>query len=173
MSGRVTRDAVGPEQQAVANSYGMYLTPAFAGMKGDSTEDQVATFAAAGNIGFGLVVGRTAPHLLSIQVGGANPVGIALHDHTVASRGGYMQYDAVSVLEKGKAWCQVTPADAANVDDGIYVFADPVTGMVGTLTGAALPKAIFRSKAIDVYDITYTTTTKIALVELAYGLAVG
>jgi hypothetical protein len=173
MSDRVVERDAAPEQQAVANSYAAYLNVAFAGMKGDSTEDQVATFAAASNIGFGLVVGRTAAHLLTVQVGGANPVGISLHDHLVASRGTYTQYDAVSVLEKGKAWCQVTPADASAVDDGIYVFADPATGMVGTLTGAALPKAIFRSKAIDVYDITYTTTTKIALVELAYGLAVG
>ena len=173
------RGLVGPERQdvvnpqAIANSYGLYLTPAYAGMKGNSMEDYVETFAAAGNIGFGLVVGRTAPHLLTIQAGGANPVGVSLHDHTVASRGQYMQYDAVSVMSQGAVWCQVTPADAGAVDDGIYVFADPATGMVGTITGAALPKAVFRSKAIDVYDITYTTTTKIALVQLSYGLAVG
>lgn len=160
------------EPQAVANSYGMYLTPAFAGMKGDSTEDQVATFAASAAIGFGLVVSRTAPHLKTILVGGPTVVGVALHDHTVASRGGYMQYDAVSVMEKGKVWCQVTPGDASAVDDGIYVFADPATGMVGTITGAQLPNAVFRSKAVDVYDITYTTTTKVALVELHYGLAI-
>jgi hypothetical protein len=157
----------------VTNPYAIYLSPAFAGMKGNAMEDYVETFAANGPIGFGLVVGRTAPHLLTVQVGGANPVGVSLHDHTVASRGGYLQYDAVSVMSQGAVWCQVTPADASSVDDGIYVFADPATGMVGTATGAALPKAVFRSKAIDVYDITYTTTTKIALVQLSYGLAVG
>jgi hypothetical protein len=153
--------------------YGNYMNPAFAGMKGDSTEDQVATFAANAAIGFGLVCSRTAAAALTVVAGGTIPIGVSLHDHTIASRGGYMQYDAVSILEKGKAWCQV--ADPVNVVDGAYVAFD-ATGKVQFTTGAGftvLPKAVFRSAAIDVYDITYSTTTKVALVELNYGLAVG
>ena len=156
--------------------YGNYMNPAFAGMKGDSTEDQVASFAANASFGFGLVCCRTATGALTIGAGGPAPlvVGVSLHDHTIASRGGYMQYDAVSILEKGKAWCQVA-ADAANIVDGAAVAYEAATGKVQfTPTGmVVLPKAVFRSAAIDVYDITYSTTTKVALVELNYGLAVG
>ena len=89
-------------------------------------------------------------------MGGANPVGIALHDHLIGSRAGYHQYDAVSVLTRGKAWCQVAPGAEAPIDDGIYVGFDPATGMVNSTGGAVLPNAVFRSKAIAVYDITYT-----------------
>lgn len=171
--GPTPRD-VGPEQQVITNSYGMYLNPAFAGMKGNSMEDYVETFAANANIGFGLVVGRTAPASLTVQVGGATPVGISLHDHTVASRGGYTQYDAVSVMSQGAVWCQVG-TDPANIVDGAYVAYETATGkVVFTPTGnTVLPKAVFRSAPIDVYDINYVTTTKIALVQLSYGLAVG
>ena len=165
---------IGPEQQLVTNSYLQYLSPAFAGMKGNSMEDYVETFAANANIGFELVVGRTAPALLTIQAGGPTPVGVSLHDHTVASRGGYVQYDAVSVMSQGAVWCQVG-ADASNIADGAYVAYETATGkVVFTPTGnTVLPKAVFRSAAIDVYDINYVTTTKIALVQLSYGLAVG
>ena len=165
---------IGPEQQLVANSYAIYLSPAYAGMKGNAMEDYVETFAASANIGFGLVVGRTAPALLTIQAGGATPVGVSLHDHLVASRGGYVLGDAVSVMSQGAVWCQVG-TDASNIVDGAYVAYETATGkVVFTPTGnTVLPKAVFRSAAIDVYDITYTTTTKVALVQLSYGLAVG
>jgi hypothetical protein len=156
------------------NPYHMYLQPAYAGMKGDSMDDNVDTFACFSvPIPFGVVVGRTAPHLLTVQPGGADPVGISLHDHTVASRGSYTEFDAVSTLTRGRAWCKVIAADAAAIEDGIYVTFDPATGEVGSATGTPLPNAVFRTKAIDVYDITYTTTTPIALVEMHYPLAVG
>lgn len=166
----------GPEvdPQIITNSYSIYLNPAMAGMKGNSMEDYVETFAANAAIGFGLVVGRTAPAALTVQAGGATPVGVSLHDHTVASRGGYFQYDAVSVMSQGAVWCQVG-ADVSNIVDGAYVAYETATGkVVFTPTGnTVLPKAVFRSAPIDVYDINYTTTTKIALVQLSYGLAVG
>jgi len=173
MSDRVEREVTnGPtiEPQVVANLYASYMSVAFAGMKGDSMDDNVDTFACAANpIGFGLVVGRTAPFVLTIQPGGTAPVGISLHDHIIASRGGYAQYDAVSVMNRGKVWCQCSAA--TNVEDGTYVRFDPATGQVNT-TGTILSNAVFRSKAISVYDITYTTTTLIALVEMHYGLAI-
>ena len=160
--------------QAVANSYAFYLSPAFAGMKGDAMDDNVDTFACAvpTGFGFGIVVGRTAPHLKTIHIGGTDPVGISLHDHLIASRGQYMQYDAVSVMTRGRGWCQVLDADASAVDDGVYVTFDAATGQVGSVTGTKLPAAVFRSKAVAVYDITYTNTTNIALVELHYPFAV-
>ena len=168
------RDIINP-LAVPANPYGLYLQPAFAGMKGDSMDDNVDTFACGAGllIGFGLVVGRTAPALLTVQAGGPTPVGISLHDHIIGSRNSYVQYDAVSVMNRGKVWCQV--ADPTNILDGVYVQYEATTGKVQAGTGAgfnALPKAIFRSSAIAVYDITYTTTTNIALVELHYGLSV-
>jgi hypothetical protein len=177
MSDRIMeRDAGDPEinPQVVANSYAQYLSVAFAGMKGDSMDDNVDTFACATNpIGFGLVCSRTVAGALTIAQGGAIPIGVSLHDHTIASRGGYIQYDAVSVMNRGKVWCQVG-TDTANIVDGAYVAYETATGKVlFTPTGnTVLPKAIFRSGVVAVYDITYTTTTNIALVELHYGLSV-
>jgi hypothetical protein len=77
-------------------------------------------------------------------------------------------------MSQGAVWCQVG-ADASNIVDGAYVAYETATGkVVFTVAGnTVLPKAVFRSAAIDVYDINYTTTTKIALVQLSYGLAVG
>jgi hypothetical protein len=170
---RDSREGPEVEPQIITNSYAGYLNPAFAGMKGDAMDDNVDTFAASAAIGFGLVVSRTVAAALTVAAGGAIPVGVSLHDHTVASRGGYAQYDAVSVMNRGKVWCQV--ADPTNVVDGAYVAFEAATGKVQFTTGAgfnALPKAIFRSAAIAVYDINYTTTTNVALVELHYGLSV-
>jgi hypothetical protein len=134
-------------------------------------EDNVETFAATAPIGFGLVVGRTAPHQLTVQAGGADPVGISLSDALIASRGGYTQYDAVSVMTRGRVWCQAADPTAA-MEDGIYAFYDPATGKVA-MAGTQIPNAVFRGKAVAVYDITYTTTTNIVEVELHYPLAVG
>ncbi len=156
-----------------ANPYGAYLQPAFAGMKGDSAEDNVATYAASDFIGFGLVVGRTAHGAKTIAVGGTMPVGISVHDHIIGSRNSYIKYDAVSVMDRGKVWVQVD--DATNIEDGVYVSYDPATGICtagGVGGGTLLPNAIFRGQAIEVMDITYEIATNIALVELHFGLAV-
>lgn len=167
------RDVVINPLAAPANPYGLYLQPAFAGMKGDSMDDNVDTFAAGGIIGFGLVVSRTVAAGKIIAAGGAIPVGVSLHDHIIGSRNSYIQYDAVSIMNRGKVWCQVG-TDTANIVDGAYVAYETATGkVVFTPTGnTVLPKAVFRSAPIAVYDITYSTTTNIALVELHYGLSV-
>src|SRR6187399_3121255 len=110
---RETREGEdGPEinPTLVTNLYTPYLNPAYAGMKGDSMDDNVDTFACGvAPIGFGLVVTRTASGLLTVLAGGPAPLlaGVALHDHIIAAKGGYTQYDAVSVMNRGKVWCQV------------------------------------------------------------------
>jgi hypothetical protein len=153
-----------------ANPYGAYLQPAFAGMKGDSAEDNVATYAASDRIDFGVVVSRTEAGKRTVMQGGTIPVGISVHDHIIGSRNSYIQYDAVSTMDRGKVWVQV--GDIANVADGVYVMYDPATGMCAAGLGTLLPNAIFRSEAIEVMDVTYEIATNIALVELHYGLAV-
>jgi hypothetical protein len=117
-----------------------------------------------------------APFDLKVQAGGAAMVGIALHDHIIGSRGGYIQYDAVSVLTRGRVWAKVS--DAANVEDGVYVAYDPATGEVtaGGAAGTKLLNAVFRSKAVALPDVNEVVwgdgaLTLGAVVELHYPFA--
>jgi hypothetical protein len=144
------------------------------GMKADSMDDNVDTFAAAAPIPVGVVVSRVAPADMKVQAGGAAMVGIALHDHIIGSRGGYLQYDAVSVLTRGRVWAKVS--DATNVEDGTYVHYDPATGMVAAGTGTKLINAVFRSKAVPLPDVNQVvwgdgTSPLGAIVELHYPFA--
>ncbi|MCQ9124353.1 structural cement protein Gp24 [Rodentibacter caecimuris] len=136
--------------------YDQLQQKAFAGMKGDSRYDLVESFAAENEIPFGAVVtqGTTTNQ---VKLGGTSPLGIALHSHAVI--GGYVQFDAVSVLRKGVAWCVVKDGEA--VTAGGAVNFDPVSGKVAN-TGTALPNATFKSDAVDCGKYG-----KFALVELA------
>lgn len=131
---------------------------AFAGMKADSRFDTVETFAAETDIPFGVVVTiGTKP--TQAKLGGAKAVGIALHTHTKAIGVDYAQYDAVSVLTRGVAWCKVKGEEAVT-ERGAVQF-DAATGEVSDSAGTALTNAIFRSGVVTLKD-----KTKIALVEL-------
>lgn len=129
---------------------------AFAGMKADSRNDTVETFAAESAVPFGTVVTvGTKPS--QVKLGGTAAVGVALHSHTVV--GGYQPFDAVSVLTRGVVWCQVKGEEA--VTERGEVQFDPATGEVSNTAGTALPNAVFRSGAVK--TMKYGT---IALVEL-------
>jgi hypothetical protein len=160
-------------QSVTAGPYHAYQGQAIIGMKADSMDDNVDTFAAAAPIPVGVVVSRVAAFDMKVQAGGTAMVGIALHDHIIGSRGGYIQYDAVSVLTRGRVWAKVK--DATNVEDGVYVHYDPATGEVGT-TGTKLVNAVFRSKAVPLPDVNEVvwgdgTSPLGAIVELHYPLA--
>lgn len=160
-------------QTVSTGPYSVYQSQAMIGMKADSMDDNVDTFAAAAPIPFGVVVSRVAPFDQKVQAGGAAFVGIAIHDHVIGSRGGYLQYDAVSTLTRGRCWAKVK--DATNVDDGVYVHYDPATGEVGT-TGTKLLNAVFRSKAVSLPDVNEVVwgdgnLSLGAVVELHYPLA--
>lgn len=153
--------------------YSAYQSQAMVGMKADSMDDNVDTFAAAAPIPVGVVVSRTAAFAQTIQAGGTTQVGISLHDHTIGSRGGYIQYDAVSVLTRGRVWAKLS--SATNVDDGVYVHYNPADGTCAA-TGTKLMNAVFRSKAASLPDATQVVwgtgvTTLAAVVELHYPLA--
>jgi hypothetical protein len=153
--------------------YSAYQSQAMIGMKADSMDDNVDTFAAAAPIPVGVVVSRVAPFDLKVQAGGTAMVGIALHDHTIGSRGGYIQYDAVSVLTRGRCWVRLS--SATNVDDGVYVHYNPADGTCAA-TGTKLLNAVFRSKAASLPDASQVVwgsgvTTLGAVVELHYPLA--
>ena len=91
--------------------YANYMAPAFIGMKADSMDDNVDTFAASAAIGVGVAVQRTAAGAITVKAGAVSSalcVGIALHDHIVGYNGGYRQFDAVSVLTRGRVWADVS-----------------------------------------------------------------
>lgn len=105
---------------------------AFAGMKGDSGDDRVETFAAESVIPFGTIV-TVGTKPTQAKLGGAVAVGIALHSHAVAKQ--YEKFDAVSVMMRGLAWCAVK-GDEAVTERGDVKF-DPATGLVSDAAGTA------------------------------------
>jgi len=147
-----------------------FYAQAMPGMKADSMDDNVDTFACGATaIGFGLVVSRTVAAGMTVAPGGTAPLalGIALHDHVIASRGGYTQYDAVSVLRRGRAWCVVD--DGTGVVDGAGVFFTTATGKVNTVgTNVALANAVFRSPPASVFDLLGGAAVLVAVVEMHY-----
>jgi len=144
------------------------MAPAFVGMKADSMDDNVDTFAASTTIDIGIAVQRTAAGALTIKAGHSTTlgVGVALHDHVVAYNGGYRQYDAVSTLTRGRAW--VALSDKTGVADGAAAKADATTGKFSNSGTLAVTNAVFRSPAISLLNIDGVTTTDAAIVELHY-----
>ena len=148
-----------------------FYAQAFAGMLADSTDvKDVNTFACDVNpIPFGVVVGRTAANSMKVGVGGTMPVGLSIHDHLIASRGQYNQYDAVSVLTRGRAWA-LLDATTTGVLDGAPVYFVPATGAASaTATGnTAIPRAIFRSPPASVFNLLGGAAVNVAVIEFNY-----
>jgi len=151
------------------STYANYMAPAFIGMKADSMDDNVDTFACgAANVDVGVAVKRTAASALTVANGASVTlgVGISLHDHIIGYYGTYRQYDAVSVLTRGRVWAAVS--DATGVADGVACKADPTTGKfltTGTVA-VAVTNAVFRSAAISLLNVDGVTTTLGAVIEL-------
>lgn len=128
---------------------------AYAGMKADLGYDDVETYAAAGNIRPGVIVGDTTDDRI-VAGPGTRIRGLALHTHTIPREGGYREFDAVSVLRVRRAWALVSTGGAVTKDGPVKCAAD---GSVSDGGAAAVPNAVFRSGAVDV------SGGKIALVE--------
>ena len=137
------------------------MDKARAGMKADAGYDRVESFPAAGDIRFGHVVGVNASGNV-VEGAGTRIAGIALHTHTKID--GYVQYDDVSVLTRGLAWCPVV--DSGTVTDGGAVEINAGGEVQDADAGTALPNAVFRSGAETMSD-----GTVLALVELAHPFA--
>jgi len=149
--------------------YANYMAPAFIGMKADSMNDNVDTFAASTLIPVGVAVQRTAAGALTTKAGAASAalfVGVSLHDHMAGYNGGYRTGDAVSVLTRGRAWVLVD--DPTAVIDGAACKVTAATGAFNTTGTIAVTNAVFRSGAIDLLNVDWTTYTKGAVVELHY-----
>lgn len=136
--------------------YDPFQQKAFAGMKGDSRYDLVESFAAESAVPFGTIVTQ-GTKITQVKLGGTVPVGIALHSHAVV--GEYAQFDAVSVLRQGVAWCVAKEGETLTA--GSAVKFDPATGKL-TQNGTAFPNAVLKTDVIDCGQYG-----KLALVELA------
>jgi hypothetical protein len=121
------------------------------------------------NIQFGVVCSRSAAASMKVVPGGTLPVGISVHDHLIASRGGYTQYDAVSVLSRGRIWAKCD-ATLTGIVDGAPLYFVPATGAVSaTATGnTAIPKAVFRSAPASIFDMLGGAAVNVAVVEFNY-----
>lgn len=153
----------------MSGTYANYMAPAFVGMKADSMDDNVDTFACgSANVDVGVAVQRTAAAALTCKNGASATlgVGVSLHDHIIGYYGSYRQYDAISVLTRGRAW--VALADGTGVADGVAAKADPTTGKFSTTGTLAVTNAVFRSGPINLLNIDGVTTTLGAIVELHY-----
>jgi len=153
----------------MSGTYANYMAPAFIGMKADSMDDNVDTFACGSvNVDIGVAVQRTAAGALTCKNGASATlgVGVSLHDHIIGYYGTYRQYDAISVLTRGRVW--VALADGTGVADGAAAKADPTTGKFSTTGTLAVTNAVFRSGPISLLNIDGVNTTLGAIVELHY-----
>lgn len=141
--------------------YDDYMQPAFAGMKADSGNDRVESFAATAAVPFGVVVTGTGE---TVAAGGADTVrGISLHSHAVAGSE-YAEKECVSTMTRGLCWARVTEGQAATAEGAVYFAA--ADGTVSDLnTGTALTNAVFRGDKITADGVD------IALVELHHPFA--
>lgn len=119
---------------------------AYAGMKADLGFDDVETYAAAGNIRPGVIVGDTTGERI-VAGPGTRIRGLALHTHTIPRDGGYREFDAVSVLRVRRGWALVTAGGAVTKDGPVKCAADGTVSDGGT---TLVPNAVFRSGAVDV-----------------------
>lgn len=123
------------------------MDPAIPGMKVDSGDDRVETFAAGAPIPFGRVVASDPDEIVGLPAGAYTLMrGAALQTHT---RAAYGQFDAVSVLTQGLAWLECA-SDAA-LDGALTVDAEgrAVAG------GAPVPRAVVRGPVATLKDGRY------------------
>ncbi len=132
------------------------MEPAYAGMKADLGYDDVETYAAAGAIAPGVIVGDTTDERI-VAGPGSRIRGLALHTHTIPREGGYREFDAVSVLRVRRGWAKVAAGGAVTKDGPVRCAAD---GTVSDGGATGVPNAVFRSGAVEV------SGGKIALIEL-------
>lgn len=123
------------------------MQKAFPGMKADAGFDRVESFPAGGNVRFGRVCGVNASGAV-VEGGGTRIAGIALHTHTKIDN--YVQYDDVSVLTRGLAWCSVI--DGGTATNGTAVEFNAAGEVQDFSAGTAYPNAVFRSDAVTLND---------------------
>ena len=116
-------------------AYGDKKDIGFAGMKADSGDDRVDSYAAAGAIPFGRVA--TANYAAgTVAIGGAG-TGITVHTHVKPD--GYKDKDNVGIMVFGNIWAEIKKGET--VTSGSKVKFEAATGLIAA-TGADLKGAI-------------------------------
>ncbi len=140
--------------QTDAASYGHTLTKAEAGAKYDISPDVVSTKSAEEAVAFGLAVthGTDAEKQCEVVDNAADTfLGVALKQQTVVvangATPGYAVNDAVSILEQGKVWVEVT----SDVTAGAAAYVDVSNGKFTDVSTSnlAVPGGKFETSAVS------------------------
>ena len=134
-------------------AYGDKKDIGFAGMKADSGDDRVESYAAAGAIPFGRVA--TANYAAGTVAIGGTGTGITVH--TYVKPNGYQDKDNAGIMVFGNIWAAIKTGDA--VTAGSKVKFEASTGLIASI-GADLKGAII--VAVE----TLNDGSKIAQVQL-------
>ncbi|MBC3540651.1 hypothetical protein ACFSC6_12235 [Rufibacter sediminis] len=138
--------------QTTSASYNPYMTPGVAGGKYDIRPDTVSTRSAEEVIPFGRAVtyGTKPDKQCTIINNAADKfMGVALKTHTIAVEAdavpGYAISDAVSILEKGAVWVEVT----SDVVAGAAAYVDIANGKFTDVStnNLAVPGGTFETSA--------------------------
>lgn len=147
--------------------------PAMPGMIADlAFTDKIVVPCGASPTPFGSVVAYVTATGISALPIGTNPVaGIAIMDHQVAGRRtatgaqqtGYVQYDAMSVMRRGRIWAR---ASGACTKDAVAKY-DPATGLFADAGTGTLANAKFMSANLSIPGLLSGDAAEIiVLVEL-------
>lgn len=140
------------------------LPPAFAGMIADSMFTDKVTVAAGTAHPYGTVIATVAATGVSALPVGTNVVeGICIHDHRGGHFGvtGYTQYNAMSVMRRGRIWAL---ASGACTKDAVAKY-DAATGIFADAAVTTLPQAKFLTEALTIPGVD-GGSQMIVLVEL-------
>lgn len=116
-------------------AYGDKKDIGFAGMKADSGDDRVESYAAAGAIPFGRVA--TANYAAGTVAIGGTGTGITVHTHV--NPDSYKDKDNAGVMVFGNIWAAIKTGETVTV--GSKVKFEALTGLIAA-TGADLKGAI-------------------------------
>jgi len=126
------------------------MDPGFAGMKADSGDDRVESFAVGtATLQFGIVVGSAVgTDIVGGPGAGTKIRGITLHSHAIPGAS-YALHDCASVMTRGLVWARVTAAGAVTKDGPVTYAPD---GTVADAGGTLLANAVFRSAKVATAD---------------------
>ena len=126
-------------------AYGDKKAIAFAGMKADSGDDRVESFATASAMPVGRVVtGNYTDDTITL---GGTGTGITVH--TWLKGDGYSPKDCVGVMVDGVVWAEVKPAEIPVVGNAAKF--DAATGMITGATGNVLKGSVVRKVVVGAF----------------------
>ena len=129
-------------------AYGDKKAIAFAGMKADSGDDRVESFATATSMPVGRVV--TGNYTDDTVTLGGTGTGITVH--TWLKGDGYSPKDCVGVMVDGVIWAEVKPLENPFV--GSNAKFDATTGMITGAIGNVLKGSVVRKVMVDSFGKT-------------------